>query len=76
MARIIAYVLLSVVALPGTAHAYVDPGVLGILYQAAYALLVGGMAALILRPWRYLRGLFGRAPKTKNDQSRTEADRQ
>jgi hypothetical protein len=42
------------------AYAYIDPGVLGVLYQAAYALIFGTFVALVIRPWQYLKGIFGR----------------
>jgi hypothetical protein len=42
------------------AYAYIDPGILGVLYQAAYALIFGAFVALVLRPWQYLKGVFAR----------------
>ncbi len=39
------------------ALAYVDPGVLAVLFQMGYALLFGAFAFFILRPWNYLKGL-------------------
>ncbi len=41
--------------------AYVDPGLVGVFFQSIYAMLFGGAAMWILRPWRWLRGL-GRKP--------------
>ncbi len=37
--------------------AYVDPGLVGVFFQSIYAMLFGGAAMWILRPWRWLRGL-------------------
>ena len=45
---------------PAPAWAYVDPGVVGMLYQAVYAILFGGLMAWLLKPWRYVRSLFTR----------------
>ncbi len=42
----------------GPAHAYVDPGILSILYQALYALAFGAAAAWIMRPWAWLKTRF------------------
>ena len=42
------------VAVPHGAHAYVDPGILGSLYQALYVLIVGSVASWIFKPWRVL----------------------
>ncbi len=62
------------------AYAYIDPGILGILYQAAYALIFGAFVALVLRPWQYLKGVFarltGRPQGDAIDGSRTESDRE
>ena len=44
---------------PAHAHAYVDPGVLAVLTQGFYVLIMVG-AAFILRPWRYFKSLFGK----------------
>jgi hypothetical protein len=41
-------------------EAYVDPGIVGALYQAAYALVFGALTAWVFRPWRYLVSLFRR----------------
>ena len=41
-----------------TAHAYVDPGVLSVLFQALYVTMFGAAAAFIFRPWNYLKSLF------------------
>ena len=45
---------------PGTAYAYIDPGIMGILYQMAYAILFGGAVAWVLKPWRYLKSFVSR----------------
>ena len=50
--------LLLLVAVP--AHAYIDPGVLGMLYQGLYVLVLGGFATFVLKPWRFLKARFGR----------------
>jgi hypothetical protein len=55
-----------------TALAYVDPGLLGTLYQAAYVLLFGALTALVFRPWHYVRGLF----RQRTDRRPPEADAQ
>jgi hypothetical protein len=60
--------VMAVVALAGALDAplwaYVDPGFAAALYQALYALIFGGIAAVLLTPWRavtaFLRRRFGR----------------
>ena len=63
---------LAVVLIPRPAHAYVDPGVLGVVYQFLYVVLLGGVAAFILRPWNYLKSRFGKATDDPPD-SETES---
>ena len=52
--------LAGFVLISSPAYAYIDPGILGVLYQAAYALIFGTFIALVMRPWQYLKGIFGR----------------
>lgn len=40
--------------------AYIDPGILGNLGQALYALALGAITMFITRPWRVIRRLFNR----------------
>lgn len=63
---------LFVLGLTGPAAAYVDPGILPLVYQAAYALVIGAVVAFVIRPWNWIRSLFsrnlpqGRASTTRN----------
>ena len=52
--------LAALLLVSSPAYAYIDPGVLGVLYQAAYALVFGAFVALVLRPWQYLKGVFAK----------------
>jgi hypothetical protein len=52
--------LAALLLISSPAYAYIDPGILGVLYQAAYALVFGAFVALVLRPWQYLKGVFAR----------------
>jgi hypothetical protein len=62
--------LAGLLLVPSPAHAYIDPGILGILYQAAYALIFGTFVALVLRPWQYLKGLYGKLTgRTRHEES-------
>ena len=45
---------------PGIAHAYVDPGFLGSLYQMIYMFIFGVAAAWVLKPFRYISALYKR----------------
>ncbi|MBK20416.1 MAG: hypothetical protein CMM52_16420 [Rhodospirillaceae bacterium] len=64
-------VLVSIAVLfPNTAFAYVDPGILPIVYQALYALIFGAVTVFFLRPWGYLKSKFGR----QQDEDKTEEE--
>lgn len=47
------------------AHAYIDPGVTYAMIQGLFAVLFGATVGWVLKPWRYLKGLFGRGEKTR-----------
>ena len=46
--------------------AYVDPGILGALYQMVYVAIFGVAAAVIFKPWAFIKGtvrrMTGRPP--------------
>ena len=41
-----------------TAFGYVDPGIVGSLYQMLYVLVFGVIAAWVLKPWKWLKHMF------------------
>jgi hypothetical protein len=53
-----AILVLALLLMPRTAQAYVDPGILSVLFQGLYVAVFGVAAAYILRPWTYLKSLF------------------
>ena len=65
--------LFLLLALPGQAHAYVDPSAGSLLLQLILGGLAGLMVALRLS-WKRLTGLFGRGrtrgPAEERDQGR------
>ena len=66
--------LAGLLLISSPAYAYIDPGILGVLYQAAYALIFGTFIALVMRPWQYLKGIFGRITGRSGDSAtRTDA---
>ena len=65
-------VLGIVLGLPKVAFAYVDPGILSVLYQAIYVVVFGAVATFIFKPWNYVKSLF-RKPKP-DAQSPQESD--
>jgi len=55
---------------PGTAHAYVDPGIVAVLFQYVYVAVFGLLTLLFVRPVRMVkeaikrvRSLFGGKPR-------------
>jgi len=67
--------LAALLLISSPAYAYIDPGILGILYQAAYALVFGAFVALVLRPWQYLKGIFARFSGRPAGDGRSRAER-
>ncbi len=59
-ARLIAAVALPLVVAPSVAQAYIDPGIVSMAAQALFAVLFGGIAAWITKPWAFVKGIFGR----------------
>ena len=57
------FVFLLIIALPSPVLAYVDPGILAVLYQAIYVFIFGSLVAWVLRPWNYVKGLLDRFRK-------------
>jgi hypothetical protein len=57
----------GLVLISSPAYAYIDPGILGVLYQAAYALVFGAFVALVLRPWQYMKGIFAKLTGRSRD---------
>jgi hypothetical protein len=70
---VVVALLLLLLALPGQAHAYVDPSAGSLLLQLILGGLAGLMVALRLS-WKRLTGLFGRGrtpgPAEERDQGR------
>ena len=49
---------LLLIAAPSTAWAYIDPGIISMAAQALFAMLFGGMAVWIAKPWTFVKRLF------------------
>lgn len=49
---------------PQTAMAYVDPGIVSVVFQMLYVAVFGATAAFIFKPWNFLKSLF-KKPRTK-----------
>jgi len=45
---------------PDNAHAYVDPGIVGVLFQYAYVAVFGLLTLLFVRPVRMVKNAFKR----------------
>ena len=50
----------SIGPIGSTLFAYVDPGIIGTLYQVVYVAIFGVVAAVIFKPWGYLKAKFMR----------------
>jgi hypothetical protein len=76
---------IAFIALSGSPlFAYVDPGIIGTLYQMVYVAIFGVVAAVIFKPWGFLKAQFLRltgrksagpkAPDAPADPSRSPDD--
>jgi hypothetical protein len=45
---------------PKPAYAYVDPGIVGVLFQYIYVVVFGVLSVWFLRPFKYFKNLFKR----------------
>ncbi len=68
----LAVLVLTLLIPARVAYAYVDPGILSVLFQGLYVVVFGAAAAFIFRPWNYLKSVFN---KRKPD-TRTEAEQE
>jgi hypothetical protein len=64
---VVAVLVLS--TLPGVAQAYIDPGVTYALLQGLFVVVFGGAAAFVLRPWNYVKRLFGASKPAEPETS-------
>lgn len=71
--RTIILALLVWVGWPTEAHAYVEPGILSTLFQLAYILIFGLIAAWLFRPFRYLKSLLKRDANSKESKDDSNA---
>jgi hypothetical protein len=59
---------------PADAKAYVDPGILGQLYQLWYVFVFGILSVIVTRPYRYLQALTGRLFGRSRREERHDED--
>ena len=50
--------VLMIVLVPEPAHAYVDPGFLGALYQMVYMFVFGVLAVWVMKPFKLMAAFF------------------
>lgn len=48
-------VALALATAPALAFAYIDPGILGALFQSMYVAIFGFLAAWVFKPWQYIK---------------------
>lgn len=73
----LAILVVAQLLIPRIAQAYVDPGILSVLFQGLYVAFFGAAAAYILRPWTYVKSLFkkgkpGVTPAPEQDVEKPE----
>ena len=45
---------------PSKAHAYVDPGIVGMMFQAVFTFLFGTVFFWITKPFKYIASVFNK----------------
>jgi hypothetical protein len=70
---IFSIIFIVLLTLPTTALAYVDPGLVPALSQLIYVFFSVILLGWILRPFRFLRGLFSRKSKGGTDSSNIDS---
>jgi len=59
--------------MPLSAYAYIDPGVMGAVFQSLYVLIFGFIMAWVIRPWEYIKSFFRSKESINTDRSAEEA---
>ena len=54
---------------PSLAFAYVDPGIIGALWQWLYVLVIGAVGAWVMRPWTYIKSFFVKQEKVDSPEN-------
>lgn len=54
---------------PSHAHAYVDPGLVSMVLQGAFAAVAGFVAAYVIGPWQWLKSLFKKSASSTKTQT-------
>lgn len=71
------FVLMLIV--PIDSYAYIDPGIVGALWQGFYVLIFGIISAWVLRPWMFIKSLFHKQEESSfsenDDNAPTFSDR-
>ena len=69
--RVFLYWFTATALIASDAQAYIDPGVTYAMIQGLFAVAFGAAVGWVLRPWRYIKGLFSRGVK-QDDQKRDQ----
>jgi len=75
MPQIVTLMFLFLVT-PTPAHAYVDPGFLGALYQLAYVFIFGTLAVWVMKPVQFIKSLFKGSKKQEPVESPEDSEPQ
>jgi len=67
-------ILVLLALVPGTAHAYIDPGSGSLLLQSLIALVVGGWLAFRLFASRFWAKIRGKGPEDSADDAPDASD--
>ena len=76
MQRKVCLLLIFGVLYPETALAYVDPGIVSLLFQTLYVAVFGAAAAFIFKPWNFLKSRFKKPKTTTRSDSNSQSTEQ
>ena len=69
MLRKFLLIVLTHIGFTEITYGYIDPGLIGSLYQSLYIILMGAVGFLIFKPWIYLKNLFSKPLGKKVDKT-------
>ncbi len=72
-AKKITFALILIFA-PTLAFAYIDPGIIGALFQGMYVVIFGFVTAWVLKPWQYIKSWLQGNKQPEEEQPISSSD--
>jgi hypothetical protein len=68
-------VVLIILTLPRPLFAYVDPGIIGMLFQAGFAIIFGFLLVIVTKPFKMIRSLYRKLRGIKSEPDENDSDK-